>query len=1460
MASHFSPPSSPLSPSHPPSSASAHNDRSSNLDYPSPPLSPPQAESPRSKADSSTGPPASVARSNSTASRRGSYAAGGYTSMGASGVVLQQPQEYTQPAHPPSKLATGGQSHAHRPISAMPTPTDRSSNSGRGSKPASSNAGNVFATMGGNYNERRASAHPTMTSAHGGAGAGGVAPMPLHGGGFDPGTSQALSSGIPITSPAAVSYFAAHPRRQQVHFGNYLLLQTLGEGEFGKVKLGVHKEWGEEVAVKLIKREKVPGPNGVQLQLDTTNRDPAKMSKVEREIQVLKDVRHPNIVRLYEVIESDRYIGIVLEYASGGELFDHILAHKYLKEEHACRLFAQLISGVSYLHRKKIVHRDLKLENLLLDRNRNVIITDFGFANNFEDRRDDLMATSCGSPCYAAPELVVQDGLYAGSAVDVWSCGVILYAMLAGYLPFDDDPANPDGDNINLLYKYIMATPLSFPDYISAEPRDLLSRMLVPDPLKRADLNQVMSHSWLSAYRDLFRFSVEDLERAAMEQQTKKRQVYRQQMLYQHQLQEQQRRQQIERSQSTKHVHVPSNGSGGGGGGGAYGNVDPQHQGIKAQRHHSAMATSSTMPDRIYEAASSDPNTLSVPGARNGADSRAQYGIDPVTAQGNARGEPRTRLDDTAAAATSTPSRKRDSASASRDNEPRKPAASKTQRHTIQLEYNGDSDRAKKERAMSTDASVPPVPRAAPSSSVALARTPEVDDSNASAAKPDATGPGPKDNACASAAVEPKTEAPVTITHRAGESMQRTASTSSSHAGVPSPILEQGARPSTVEEEPSKDCPKPSQPRLPSTVASSAAHTANGTGNRGVSNPLPSTGPVSFPPTGDRVASAGSASSPEKRSRRTSRTSASQLLGASNKATPERTNSRHRKGMSTDKFFLSRLLGAQGSSSPGTRAGEETEVRSQTGTVQDGAAASPARPAVDRSPSSNEKAGSRRKAMSLVVGRPGIASSAARDRDRAIDANGAGSQVATSRHAKDNTSDTPSPVAAQTTRPPSVHRNPSTTSSRPPTGTSSRYGSTRRDGFYDESTIGSSATGPSSNAAKKVMDWFRKKSLSRGGFNEQPPLGPFDRSPSYVRSNSPGTPQVVVTGATTEGVPRSSVPSSRSTSGTHSQASETTDATQTTAITETSQKSGDDVKSSASTVQQATPKASLTMMAGARTPQTPGSPAVAAIEAPAPFVESRLRFHLGAVDQSALTSRPPLDVFAEVQQALFDMGIEVRKERDEDFKLECVRRKRAKTLFSATQGLSVSIRTSVFPPSQADVERSSRSSNAAAMSASPSVGGSAGGSIRSFLRRGPSSQHSGAASPVSGSGFLSPSTTAMQFDDLHNGQAQPPPPLYGDASVDGGQEIRFSVEVTRIKNLPGLYSLDIRRMKGNLWAYKFVYHALLDRCQLGGGSGTSSNANNNALATTAPSTSNSHNNASNSHAAHANVLQPAVAV
>jgi protein-serine/threonine kinase len=238
-------------------------------------------------------------------------------------------------------------------------------------------------------------------------------------------------------------------RRKDVQFGEYMLGQTLGEGEFGKVKLGWKRDGSSQVAIKLIRRETV-----------ATN--PSRLPKIYREISILRDLAHPNIVRLHEMVETERHIGIILEYASGGELFDYILNNRYLKDPAARRLFAQLVSGVGYLHKKGIVHRDLKLENLLLDQNKNIIITDFGFANTFNpadeltdeieynlgnkefvrkyrlDRQDergmrkgDLMQTSCGSPCYAAPELVVSDSLYTGRKVDVWSCGVILVSTSA---------------------------------------------------------------------------------------------------------------------------------------------------------------------------------------------------------------------------------------------------------------------------------------------------------------------------------------------------------------------------------------------------------------------------------------------------------------------------------------------------------------------------------------------------------------------------------------------------------------------------------------------------------------------------------------------------------------------------------------------------------------------------------------------------------------------------------------------------------------------------------------------------------------------------------------------------------------------------------------------------------------------------------------------------------------------
>ncbi|KAF0274836.1 hypothetical protein FOG51_00014 [Hanseniaspora uvarum] len=319
-------------------------------------------------------------------------------------------------------------------------------------------------------------------------------------------------------------------------FGPYVLGKTIGEGEFGKVKLGWSKnkkstnafnfqmantlndnsngndimkqlngkidtdDMPKQVAIKLIKNSSIPEGSEAE-------------TKLFREINSLRVLTHPNIVRLEEVIRNDTHIGIVLEYASGGEFYKYIQEKKRLKENESCRLFAQLVSGVHYMHSKGMAHRDLKLENLLLDRFENLIITDFGFVNEFHPGKHELMKTSCGSPCYAAPELVVSSRPYQAKKADLWSCGIILFAILAGYLPWDDDASNPDGDDIAKLYMHITQTPLKFPDYIAPIPRDLLRRILVSNPKHRLSMEQVYQHQWLKPHRSFLSITPEEWDR-----------------------------------------------------------------------------------------------------------------------------------------------------------------------------------------------------------------------------------------------------------------------------------------------------------------------------------------------------------------------------------------------------------------------------------------------------------------------------------------------------------------------------------------------------------------------------------------------------------------------------------------------------------------------------------------------------------------------------------------------------------------------------------------------------------------------------------------------------------------------------------------------------------------------------------------------------------------------------------
>lgn len=323
------------------------------------------------------------------------------------------------------------------------------------------------------------------------------------------GETGVLSNNTTINHSNGGTNAQARQKRKHVTFGPYILGSTLGEGEFGKVKLGWSKqsstsstEVPKQVAIKLIRRDTIP-----------KNSD--KEVKVYREINALKHLSHPNIVKLEEVLQNSKYIGIVLEYASGGEFYKYIQKKRRLKEGVACRLFAQLTSGVQYMHSKGLVHRDLKLENLLLDKHENLIITDFGFVNEFF-QHNELMKTSCGSPCYAAPELVVSTKPYEARKADVWSCGIILYAMLAGYLPWDDDPKNPDGNDIAKLYHYITRTSLKFPEYVTPLPRDLLRRILVSDPKKRITLRNIQRHEWIKPHMPFLTITPEEWDRTML--------------------------------------------------------------------------------------------------------------------------------------------------------------------------------------------------------------------------------------------------------------------------------------------------------------------------------------------------------------------------------------------------------------------------------------------------------------------------------------------------------------------------------------------------------------------------------------------------------------------------------------------------------------------------------------------------------------------------------------------------------------------------------------------------------------------------------------------------------------------------------------------------------------------------------------------------------------------------------
>lgn len=254
--------------------------------------------------------------------------------------------------------------------------------------------------------------------------------------------------------------------------GKYRVGRTVGEGTFAKVKLAVDAETGGKVAVKIIDKNMVLRNN--------------LMYQVKREISAMKLLNHPNIVKIYEVIATKTKICLVMEYVSGGQLSDKLSYLKRLDEREAKKYFYQLIDAVDYCHRRGVYHRDLKPENLLLDNQGDLKVSDFGLS--VLRKPGQLLSTSCGSPCYVAPE-VIQHKSYDGAAADIWSCGVILFELLAGYLPFQDR-------SLTNLYRRISRAHFAFPQWLTIPQKKIIFRILDPSPITRAKISDIFDDMW----------------------------------------------------------------------------------------------------------------------------------------------------------------------------------------------------------------------------------------------------------------------------------------------------------------------------------------------------------------------------------------------------------------------------------------------------------------------------------------------------------------------------------------------------------------------------------------------------------------------------------------------------------------------------------------------------------------------------------------------------------------------------------------------------------------------------------------------------------------------------------------------------------------------------------------------------------------------------------------------------
>ena len=265
----------------------------------------------------------------------------------------------------------------------------------------------------------------------------------------------------------------------ELTIGDYRIKRTIGEGSFSKVKLATHQQTKQLVAIKVLDKQKL------------SQKD---QERIRREMQILISLSHPNVIQVNEILENKSHYYIVMEYCAEGELFNYIVHKKRLSEEETSFIFYQIINGLEYIHSQNISHRDLKPENILMMSNRIIKIIDFGLSNYYNIY--DNLTTPCGSPCYASPEMIIGKG-YDGRCIDIWSTGIIVYAMICGYLPFEDKVNQK-------LFRKILKEKQKYPSYVSRNVKDIINKMLCKEPKDRITLTEIKRHPFYLEGKNIF--------------------------------------------------------------------------------------------------------------------------------------------------------------------------------------------------------------------------------------------------------------------------------------------------------------------------------------------------------------------------------------------------------------------------------------------------------------------------------------------------------------------------------------------------------------------------------------------------------------------------------------------------------------------------------------------------------------------------------------------------------------------------------------------------------------------------------------------------------------------------------------------------------------------------------------------------------------------------------------------